>query len=409
MKVLQLSLRVPWPLTDGGAQATYGLSKMLKEQEVDLTLFALNTRKHFIAESELGELRKLARFITTEIDTTPKLLHALWAFAAGKPYNIQRFFNRQHADSLKQLLEKESFDIVELEGVYLAQYIPTIRKANPLLPIVLRAHNVEFDIWQGMATVERNPLKRMYYWQLAASGMRYEIAAIQDVDAILAITPKDAERFKSLGFKGPIHWLPAAWQGDVLPPLTGSMPPKVAFLGSLEWLPNVQGLEWFLTHVWPKVLSSVPEAHFTIAGRNPSPSVLSWSYPNVEVVGLVDDPKQYLADKTVVVVPLLSGSGMRLKVLEALALGKAVVSTKLGAEGIYPLPHAENEQNPLLLADSPEDFAVALIRLLSDSDFRFDVASGGNAYLNRYFRANSIARDLMTFLKSVIPLTSANK
>ncbi|MBX3102097.1 MAG: glycosyltransferase [Bacteroidetes bacterium] len=360
MKILQLTLRIPYPLNDGGAQAMYHMGAQLEAAGHEVTLAALNTRKHY---QDPSVLHQVAAVYIAEVDTTPRPWAALWNLLFSRqPYNIQRFDQPAFHDLLRNLLQRESFDLIQLEGVYLAVYLPTLRKYSRA-PVVLRAHNVEYRIWERMAGAEHNLLRRTYFRHLARRGRRFEAQMLPRFDGIAAITPEDARQLSQLAPGVPVQPVPS---GYTPPPSLSETEPalhSLCFLGSLEWMPNVQGLEWFLDHVWGQVLKAHPHAQLHIAGKNPPQKVLYWNFPNVKIHGQVPDAAEFLQRYQVVINPLLSGSGIRVKILEAMGLGKAVVCTSIAKEGILLTSgmHA-------LVADTPEAFAQAVVQLLEQPD-----------------------------------------
>jgi glycosyltransferase involved in cell wall biosynthesis len=263
---------------------------------------------------------------------------------------------------------------------------------------VLRAHNVEYEIWERFAASERNPLKRAYTRHLARAGKRFEQAALQAVDAVLPITERDAAHIRQLGYTGPLCVLPMGMSLASFPatPPAGQ-PHRVAFLGSLEWLPNIQGLEWLLEKVWPAVLAAEPAAELHIAGRNPAPGVRQWQYPNVHIHGEIPDAQAYLAEASLVVVPLLAGSGMRVKLLEAFAMARPVVATPLAAEGI-----AVQSGTHCLLADSPTEFAAGIIHLLRNPEARQNLGQASRQLVQTTYNSQAIVGRLLSFLQSEI-------
>jgi glycosyltransferase involved in cell wall biosynthesis len=340
----------------------YHMAEELQRAGHEVTLAALNTRKH---RQDPALLQHVATVHAAEVDTTPRPLPALHNLLFGKlPYNIVRFDQPAFHQLLARLLRQEAFDLIQLEGVYLACYLHTLRQHSQA-PIVLRAHNVEYRIWERLAEAERNPLKRYYYRHLAGRGRTFEAQMLPRFDGIAAITPEDARQLAQLAPQVPVHSVPSGYTPPPLPPHPSPrVPHSLCFLGSLEWLPNVQGLEWFLQFVWPQVLRLHPRAQLHIAGKNPPRKVLAWTYPNVTIHGQVPHAAEFVLRHQVVINPLLSGSGIRVKILEAMGLGLPVVCTSIAREGIQ-LDHGTHA----LVADTPDAFAQAIVSLLQDPDF----------------------------------------
>ncbi|MFW5659387.1 MAG: glycosyltransferase, partial [Bacteroidota bacterium] len=179
MRILQLALRIPYPLRDGGAIAIYNNTKYLSAAGHEVTLLALNTTKHHQDPSVMAEH---ARVITTDIDTTPRAVPALKNLLFGRlPYNVERFDVPEHHERLAKLLQAEQFDVILFERVYLGVYLETIRKYSDA-PVILRAHNVEYEIWQRLASNESNLAKRLLYKQLALRGEAFERSVLPRFD-----------------------------------------------------------------------------------------------------------------------------------------------------------------------------------------------------------------------------------
>lgn len=385
MKILLLTLRVPYPLTDGGAIAMYRLMEALHRAGHELHILALNTRKH---HQDPAVLERFGKVSTTQLDTTPSAPAAVSNLLFSRlPYNIARFLSEEHALRLQKILETEQFDVIQLEGVYLGLYLPLIR-ANTKAPILLRAHNVEYEIWAEMARTEKHAFKKLYYRHLAKRGRRFERATVPEFDGVAAISPLDAEAFRKMGFKGELRDIPSGVPlADLSKPQDAKeeLPSGLASLGSLEWRPNVQGLRWFLDEVWPLVQEAHPRASFHIAGKNPPPEVLEWKVPGVTIQGPVPDAAAFLRRFPLTVVPLLSGSGIRIKILEAMGLERAVVTTTRGAKGLRITP-----EEHFLLADTPAEFAQSIGYLLANPDFRAKMAKRARQHVEASYSWPSV-------------------
>ena len=393
MRILQLTLRIPYPLRDGGAIAIYNNTKSLAKAGHSMTLVALNTRKH---RQDPAVMQAFAKVHTTDVDTTPKPLPALKNLCFGQlPYNIERFDVPAHHDLIAKVLEADDYDVILLERAYLGVYLPTIRR-HTQAPVVLRAHNVEYEIWQRMAQNETNPLKKWFYGNLAQRGRRFERQLLPQLDGIVAITERDAAHLKQLGYSGQLAAIPAGFDiPEVLP--TVAQTGDVAFLGSLDWLPNQQGLFWLIDKVWPLVRRQLPHAKLHVAGRNPTERVLNIDSPGVHIIGEVDDAQQFLLAHPVCVVPLLAGSGMRIKILEAMGLGRAIVTTPIGVEGIL----AQHDTH-LMIADQPVAFASAIIRLLQSRATCWQLGTAAREQIHTQYAWPAIAQRFTDFFERLI-------
>jgi glycosyltransferase involved in cell wall biosynthesis len=218
---------------------------------------------------------------------------------------------------------------------------------------------------------------------------------MNDVDAILAVTEEDAAAYRRLGATVPLHVAPVGMEPDDWPDLSGrGEPATLVFLGSLDWRPNLEAVRWFVGEIWPLVRAEVPGARFLLAGSNPPARLAAAGRrEGIEFLGRVADVRRFLASGTAVVVPVLSGGGVRVKILEAMALGVPVVSTRLGATGI-----AARESLDLLLADGAAEFAAACVGLLRDPDRAAALGKAGRQRILEGYDALRIARELLGFL-----------
>lgn len=357
MKILVLSKKFPFPLKDGESQAIHGLCKSLYELGCEVSLLAMNTSKHFYSEKTLPEeMVYFSKVQTVVVDNRLKLGAALGNLVRNSSYHISRFDNDDYRQALRRWLKSEQFDIIQLETVYLAPYLSTIRRYTNA-PVVMRAHNVEHEIWERRYQNLSYGPKRWYLKKLTRQLERYEREQLNQYDLLLPITKRDEERYRRLGYQGKTQVLPLGLDADGLVPNFDSyqQPHRIHFIGSLDWTPNLEGLQWFLNKIWPAIHKRFPELEFHIAGRNMPHALRALEMENVILHGEVEDAQAFVSAHSISIVPLLSGSGMRAKILEAMALGRTVISTSIGLEGI----RAEHRKH-LLIADNPQQFVEAI-------------------------------------------------
>ena len=351
MHILQLCPRVPFPPNDGGAIAMYDVAAGLVRAGHRVTVLALNTPKHHQPTDVLAHLGPNLRLITVEVDTRLSPTKALRNLVGSRlPYNLERFVSAAAAEQLTEILRTQAVDVVQLEGSFVAWYVDVVRRVAPGLAVVLRAHNVEYTIWQMLARRAENPLKRLYLRHLASRMQRFERHYLPRFDAVAAITEPDQQRLRQLGCPEPVVFVPAGVQLERFQPDPGLQPkPRTLFMiGSLNWLPNLEGVDWFLAEVWPQVHARYPQLELHLAGKDTPDHIQQLQLPNVFVHGFVESAAAFMRQYEMMLVPLLSGGGMRIKIIEGMALGKCILSTTLGAEGI----HIRNEYD-LVLRDTP--------------------------------------------------------
>lgn len=218
--------------------------------------------------------------------------------------------------------------------------------------------------------------------------VRFEKNAGKYFNAVIAVSDQDREQFERDYGWTHVHVIDTAVNVDFFQPQEEELPNQIAFVGSMDWLPNQEGVEWFVQKVWPLVRQEHPDTVFKIVGRNPSRQVASLGdAPGVEVLGTVPDVRPYLDQAAVVVTPLLVGGGTRIKIFEAMAMGKSVVSTSIGAEGLKV-----EDQKHILLADSVADFAAAVNRLLASRETRKQIGQAARKLVCEQFAAEPVAR-----------------
>ncbi|MEM7574295.1 MAG: glycosyltransferase family 4 protein [Bacteroidota bacterium] len=399
MKVLVLSKKFPYPLKDGESQAIHGLSKSLHELGCDVSLLAMNTSKHFYSERELPSSMSHYRAVrTVMVDNSLKIGDALGNLVRNTSYHISRFDNEDYRQALRQWLQQEQFDIIQLETLYLAPYLSTIRRHSDA-PVVMRSHNVEHEIWERhCANLSFGP-KRWYMKRLTKQLGRYEREQLNQYDLLLPITKRDEQRFRNLGFQGKSQVLPIGLDVKCGEPdyLSYRQAPKLSFIGSLDWMPNLEGLQWFLNRVWPDVHRAFPELEFHVAGRNMPASLKALEMPKVIMHGEVEDACEFVGSHSISLVPLLSGSGMRAKILEAMAMGRTVISTSIGLEGIK----AEHRRH-LFIADSPEQFVESIRHCLKlGSDLEGIGRAANTLFHHKYDRRRMTEKLLRTYNRLV--------
>lgn len=361
MRFLFLCNKSPYPAREGGPIAMNSLISGLQKAGHQVKILAVNSDKYNVKQSDIpDDYQQTTGIELIHIDLRIKAIPAFLNLFTGKSYHVERFISDRFNQKLIRLLQIESFDVVQFETVFMAPYIDTVRKYSKAT-LVLRAHNIEHLIWERTANSTTNPLKKWYLKHLSKTLKSFELSVLDQFDKIAAITPEDA-RFFAKQTKKSVEAIPfgidiAKYQPGTISPEF----PSLFHLGSMNWIPNEEGMKWFLDKVWPIVTIQHPDLKLYLAGRCMPEWLINLNVNNVIIEGEVDDAQSFILSKAISIVPLLSGSGIRIKIIEAMALGRAVVSTSLGAEGIL----FENGSE-ILLADTPETFASAIDDLVSN-------------------------------------------
>lgn len=396
MKVLQLCNKPPYPPVDGGTLAMNSITQGLLATGCEVRILSVCSDKHPVRSNAVtDEYLKATRFEAIHVDLTVRPLGAAVALLCGESYHVKRFVSSAFANRLKEILQEESFDVIHVESIFLTPYLPLIRRYSQA-KVFLRAHNVEHLIWKRIAQSERNPLKRWYLKHLSLTLRAYECEHINQFDGVICITDNDARQFLQLGCRRPVTDIPFAVEPEPLENI--SVEPNSLFhLGSMDWLPNREGIQWFLDNVWPLIHSRTPQVKLYLAGRNMSNDLLNLQLEGVTIVGEVPDAMYFIASKQINIVPLLSGSGIRVKIIEAMSAGKTVITTSIGAEGI----HYTNGTH-LLIADTPEEFASQIQRCVDNPDFCTQI--GHNAYqlIQEEYNNTVLTNKMLNFYNKVI-------
>ena len=396
MKILQITSKVPYPPINGEAIATLNLSKSFRELGHEVTILAMNTQKHYLKPEELPEeMKMLFKWHLVDVSASSSVSGALWnLFASKLPYNAQSLISLNFRDKLIELFQKEEYDVVQLEGLYLCPYISDIRLLSKAL-IALRAHNIEHEIWKSKKT-QATGLWKHYVSITSHRIKQFEHDYINQYDVLIPITSHDGKVFNKMGNHRPIHVAQTGVNtGAFHPDRSKEQYPSLFFLGALDWPPNQEGLEWFFEHCWNDILEKCPDTELFVAGRNaPSGFVKKLKLPNVNYLGEVKDAYEFMNEQAVMIAPVLSGSGMRIKVVEGMAMEKSIVTTTIGTEGI-PTTSGEN----IILADTPEDFSKGVIRLLTDQQFHLQIGENARKFIEDKFDNRVIATNLIDFYK----------
>jgi glycosyltransferase involved in cell wall biosynthesis len=319
---------------------------------------------------------------------------------SGYPFSINRNYDPAVRARLAELLAAEKYDLLITDTVMMSRHTRGLGAAVE----ILFQHNVEAMIPKRHAATAPDPLRRWYMEREHRKMRAFEADCGRHCDAVIAVSELDAKAFREQYGWPEVHAIETAVDEEFFRPEAGrEVADRVMFLGSMDWMPNQDGVGWFVREVWPRVRAARPGATFHVVGRNPPPSVKALANtPGVNVVGGVPDVRPHLAEAAVVVVPLLVGGGTRLKIYEAMASGKAVVSTTIGAEGL-PVTPGEH----YLAADDPAAFADAVTGLLADPARRQKLGAAADAYVRAHYGSEPVARQFEAICRRVVDAKAA--
>lgn len=399
MKILVLCNKSPFPPKEGGPIAMNAIIEGLIDEGHEVKVLAINSNKYGVDVNKIPEnYRRKTGIETVYIDLSVKPLDAFFNLFTGESYHVERFISKDFERRLIQILQNESFDIVQFETLFIGPYLEVIRKYSNA-KIVLRSHNIEHLIWQRVALVCRNPLKKLYLRHLARTLKYYELGILNRFDGIATITQTDADFFKKNGCSIPVIAIPFGIDLGRFKENMGIEAefPSLFHIGAMNWMPNEEGIRWFLDYVWPLVNRKFPKLKFYLAGREMPAWLANANIPNLVVVGEVDDAFDFMYSKSVEIVPLFSGSGIRIKIIEGMAAGRAVISTTIGAEGIQ-VTHGKN----ILIADNPTEFLQAIAQCVASRDFCEQLGKNARQLIETDHSNNSLMKKLVAFYQQII-------
>jgi sugar transferase (PEP-CTERM/EpsH1 system associated) len=388
--VLQLAPRVCWPLDTGAKLRNYHLGRVLSEH-AHVSLLA------FIHDGEPLEIpgNSYQQVLTVRREPGYTFSKILRGAVSRTPLPLLNYTTESMSRALEGILAETDFDIVQVESIHMMGYLPLIRATRSQPLIVCDWHNIESELMSRYSEREGNIIRRWYARRTARLMRNFEQHALDEFDAHVTVSERDAERLRSLNSKARIfvieNGVDAAhyseeqlehaferWRTQQAP---RDSPNRIVFVGSMDYHANIDGAVSFAREVWPQLRERKPELIFTIVGRDPAPEVCELaSIPGIEVTGTVDDVRPYYREAIAAVVPLKVGGGSRLKILEAMAAGVPVVSTTLGAEGL----EVTDDKN-ILIADPTEKMVEAIIKLIEQPEQRKQLREAGRTLIsNRY-------------------------
>jgi glycosyltransferase involved in cell wall biosynthesis len=317
-------------------------------------------------------------------------LRRLLGLASPIPYGAWRFRSAELQARIRNHLAREAYDVVIWDEAYNLENL-----VQPLpVPVLLNSHDVLQIIWGRYLALERNPMKRLYAWLEHQKLRRWESHAYRRVSKVFAVSAHDAALLRTLCPGLDVTVVPNTVDTDSYHPLSSDDGTSIVFVGGMDWFPNRDAVEFFVSDIFPRIHKAAPSARFVVAGRAPSAEVRAGlEVPGVTFLGRVPDVRTVLAEATVCIVPLRIGSGTRLKILEAAAMAKPMVSTTLGAEGLDFLDGSE-----IVLADEPASFADAVLALLDDPARRRTMGRAARARVESDYSFNVLRLSIRSAL-----------
>ncbi len=370
--VLMITPYLPYPPVSGGRMRTYSLVKRLAQQyQITLVCFGRPEERQF----DLSPMREFCELIIVERDPSPSTAQAaLMTLTSVKPITMRLYGTVAMRQTLARLLQERQFDVIHVESFYMLQNLPQ----NHGLPILLSEPAIEYVAWWRHARVAE-PIYQRPGIALEALKMRmFEPRVWRKADIIGVMSKVDEAIVQRFGCKTALA--PNGVDVEYFHPAEAPRDPATAiFMGDYKYFPNTDAVLYFIEEIMPLIRAKRPDFQLILLGKDPVPALVALGKDpssGVIVKGLVDDTRPYLHQATMFVCPLRSGSGTRFKLLEALACGLPVVSTTIGAEGL----NAQHERH-MLLADTPQTFAEAVLRLIEAPNFAAKLGAEGRAWV----------------------------
>lgn len=393
------------PVDTGGKIRTFNMLRELRKKH-RVTYLALCT------EDTEDKVKDEARIYSHEQiwvpwKETPKFTLPFYAELAKnfactrRPYIIQKYESKPMAMKIQGQDLTGKHDLIVCD--FLTPVVNLFRHGQPpVTPTLLFQHNVEALIWKRMFETAEGRLKRFYLRDQWQRMHEYEREACAAVDGVAGVSDQDCELMRTeLGLKNVLGSVPTGVDLEHFSPapVAGRKPRSIAFLGSMDWMPNIDAVTWFADEIWPALKLRFPDVTLTIIGRKPTPRVqeLAQRDPAIRVTGTVPDVRPFLAESEVMVVPLRVGGGTRIKIFEAMATGIPVVSTRIGAEGL-PIRHGED----ILLADQPADFAQQIAFLFDQEPLRRTIGQNARTLVQERFSWGSVTKVFEKYCHEVV-------
>ena len=397
MNILILCNKSPYPAKEGGPIAISMIIEGLISAGHKVRILAMNTNKYSVNLNDIpSEYKEKTRIDLVYVDLSFRPVKAFINLFTGRSYHVERFISDAFTDKLKKILREEEFDVIQFEMTFMSPYLEIVRQ-NSKAKTVLRAHNIEHLIWERISETTTNPLKRLYLRHLAITLKKHELTVINDFDGIAAITKNDADFFINAGCRVPVTDIPFGIDLTCFQELPQTTRDITLFsIGSMNWIPNQEGIRWFLETVWPDVTKRYPFLKYFIAGREMPSWLKDSNFPNVVIAGEVDSALNFINEHSVMIVPLFSGSGIRIKIIEGMACGKTIISTTVGAEGI----HYTNRKD-ILIADEPPGFIKMISACVNDRMFLNRIGKNARELIKKDYDRDRIIKKLVGFYQKI--------
>ncbi len=399
MKILILTHRVPFPQNGGYQIVVYNTIKGLVRLGHEVSLMALNTKRNHEGNLPDEELQGKIKYKVYNIDISVSMLDVAVNLFSRTSFNINKYYDADFEKLLIQEVKSTQYDIIQFEGLFLSLYLSAVRKYAKA-KLIYRTHNIENQVWERLSLQKSDPFKKSYLKMHAKRIKNYELEQLNKFDGIAVFTGQDKNTIQDYGTKVPVEVLPVGIRLDhYYADFSKTEFPSLFFLGSLDWLPNREGVEWFLDNFYKDFIDGDLNVRFYVAGSDIPERFDDYeALGKIFIQGEVDDALEFVNSKSIMIVPLLSGGGMRVKIVEGMAMQKCIISTTLGAEGI----NFEDGRN-ILIANNREEFYDAIKRCITDEEYCKQIGLNARLLIEQQHDINKVINNLIDFYRYLLP------
>lgn len=396
MKILLISPKIPYPPEDGHKKSIFGVLKYLSKRghQIDLVAYRQNQN-----ESGLDELKKYVKLFTLDVETSNSLWGILQNFFSLVPYNLWKYNRLELKKFLREYFQSNKVDVIQVTNAHMGWVIDELRRLTNA-PVILRQENMEMEIMRRFAENQKNPLLKIYANQQYKKFVKYEPELCAKFDLTVMMSEEDEQKLLALNPNVKSLVIPAGVEKSLLELQTGDKEKfSLVHIGSLDWYPNLDGIQWFVSEILPLVVRNIPDVKLYLYGGGNSSNLKLDDKIKTHIVlkGFVEDIWSEISNKELAIVPLRIGGGIRVKILEMLAAGINILTTSLGAEGI-PV----NDNKHLLIADSSQHFAERIIDFMNGKFDSNQISLNGKQLIKDNYVWEKIAEEFEISYKGLI-------
>lgn len=386
-KVLFIANKPAYPKSDGGSIA---ISKLVESfEKINYTVDIVSISKSYYNNLKVPDHYKASQNInqyTFSKKMKINLFDTINSIIYNKSIQALRFYNKQINKYIQKLIDSNEYKTIIFESIFSTVYLNKL-KFNKDSKLVLRAHNIEHEIWFKLSN--KNPVKKIIFYLMGLQIKKMELNIPKYFDYIFTISKNDFVFFEKI-FPNKTKLIPVFFKTKNIK--TKKISKSIVHLGSMDWKPNIEGIEWFIKNVISKVNEN-DKFKIYIAGKKMPRKYLNGKFKNTFITGKVENALDYISNKEILFVPIFSGSGIRIKILEAMAVGIPVISTQKGAQGI---PYKNGHD--IIIANSAEDFYKYICLLTKNRDLAIKIGENGKRLIEKYFCENEILKKLINLV-----------